>query len=392
MNAPSPFPSALASTAIGASLLHRITGRLKFKPLVYGYANARVHGLYSRFLTPDQQHAMLSAPSTDSIVELLERTSYKDDLVALSLQFKGDDLLELAVSRNFARFSKLLLSFSPQEARPVLRALMGRWDAHNIKVVLLARRQKKPFEQVVPYLVLAGSMPQDTLHELYGAKDGDEVLHLLRTSPVGRSITESRNGDVRGAERLRKLILTCDSADSLQPLLDELYRLVYQIAMRSTKSLGDADSEAVGRMLARAADEKNLSTTLRLLAVEVKPSEVKRYLVPGGMIPATKWVELAQAGAESPVAQRLAWRMGCTAALQTYAKDHSISNFEVALARISVDQSVRAFKRSQLSIGVLVGALLLKEQEMANIRKIVRGHALRLSGDEIEKMLVQVHA
>ncbi|VVB56848.1 V-type ATP synthase subunit C [uncultured archaeon] len=390
MNVPSPLPSLNAFAP--ADLLSRITGRLKFKPLVYGYANSRVHGLYSRFLTPEQLHALLTAPGPDAMAELLERTAYKEDLVALSLQFKGDDLLELAVSRHFARFCKLLLSFSPAEARPVLSALLGRWDAHNLKVVLLARRQKKPFEQVVPYLVQAGSMDEERLRAIHAAPSGEEVLHLLRASSVGRALTETRNGELRAAERLRKLILSVDSADSLQPLMDEFDRLVYQFAMRSTKGLGDSDSEAVGRMLARSADEKNFSTVLRLRTVEAKTSQVRHYLVPGGSIPASKWLELAQAGPDSPAAQRLAWRLRCTAALQAYVKDRSLSQFEVALARLSTEQSVRAFRRSQLSIGVLVGALMLKEQEMSNIRKIVRGKSLRLPAAEIEKMLVRVHA
>jgi vacuolar-type H+-ATPase subunit C/Vma6 len=55
-------------------------------------------------------------------------------------------------------------------------------------------------------------------------------------------------------------------------------------------------------------------------------------------------------------------------------------------------RSIRILRSSQMSIGVLVGALLLKEQEMGNIRKIIRGKTLRLPPEEIEKMLVRVHS
>ncbi len=389
MNTPSPSPPGAASMA---GPLLRIGSLLSFRPLVYGYSNARVHGLYSRFLTPDQLHSLMAAPAPEAMVELLERTSYREDLVALSLHFKGDDLIELAVSRHFARFSRLLLSFSPAEARPVLTALLGRWDAHNLKVVLLARRQKKTFEQILPYLVLAGSISESALRAAHTAKDGEEVLHILRTSPAGRAVMEGQSGDPHAAERLRRLILSLDSAETLQPLLDELYRLIYLFAMRASGSLSGSDMEEVSRLLRRQADEKNLSTILRLRAVGVKPSEMRHYLVPGSSMPASRWMELAQGGPDLPAIQHLAFRLGWTQALKAYASDSSLPKLEAAMARLSATEGVRTFRRAQLSVGVLAGALLLKEQEMANIRKIVRAKALGLPAAEIENMLVHAHS
>ena len=44
-----------------------------------------------------------------------------------------------------------------------------------------------------------------------------------------------------------------------------------------------------------------------------------------------------------------------------------------------------------LSLGALVGYLFLKGQEMANIRKIVRGKQYGLSPQQIREMLITVN-
>jgi len=391
MISPTPLQTG-GNRASGPSLLASIKGKLVFKPLVYGYANARVHGLYSQFLTPEQLHALTIAPTTDSMVELLERTSYKEDLVALSLQFKGDDLMELAVSRNFARFATKLLNFCPAGAEPVLRAILARWDVHNLKIVLLARRQKKTFESVLPYLVLAGTLDEDKLRLFYSAPDPETIYHLLRVGESGQILNLTLENEPRMTERLRKTMLAIDSVPTLQLMMDELDRLTYFMTLKATSGFGDKDMASVISLLSAAADEKNLSTILRLRAVGVRPSEVRKYLVPGGHFPENKWVALASEGPESPAFRSVCARMGWAGALVQYDKDHSLSNFEVSMARLSAMRSIKAFRSSQMSIGVLVGALLLKEQDMGNIRKVIRGKTLRLPPAEIEKMLVHAHS
>lgn len=376
----------------GAKLLRRIASMLSFKPLVYGYANARVHGLYSRFLTKEQLHYLMAAPSTDAMIELLERTAYREDLVALSLHFKGDDLIELAVSRHFGRFSRLLLSFSPKEALPLLNALLGRWDSHNLKVVLLARKQKKPFEQILPYLVIAGSIDESMLRAIHSAKNGEEILHLLRISPGGRALLEleGKTG-MHSTDRLRNLIRNIDSAESLQPLLDELYRLSYIFAAHACDGIYGEDIDEISTLLRMRADEKNLSTILRLRMIGItKGLQVKNYLVPGGSIPTWQWIEIAQNGIETTAVERLAFRYKWGKAIKQYLQDSSLPNLEAQLEQISAIAGVRAFRHSQLSAGVLAGALLLKEEEISNIRKIVRAKAYGLREEEIEKMLVLV--
>ena len=212
--------SASIKSAKKGGILSGLGDLFSFKPLTYGYANARVHGLYSQLLDAEMLKQLMAAPSSDALIEVLERTPYKDDLVALSLLFKGDDLVELAVGKQFARFAEQLLDICPARDKSVLQALLSRWDAHNIKVVLLARRQKEPFEKIAPYLVLAGSLKEAELKEIYGAPNADEVYRLIRLTSTGAALSNLLRASSLGeAERFHKLILQLDTTTSMQAIL-----------------------------------------------------------------------------------------------------------------------------------------------------------------------------
>ncbi|MFZ5501816.1 MAG: V-type ATPase subunit, partial [Candidatus Micrarchaeota archaeon] len=67
-----------------------------------------------------------------------------------------------------------------------------------------------------------------------------------------------------------------------------------------------------------------------------------------------------------------------------------MADLEIALEKSIAAQKVTAFHRSALSVGVIIGFLLLKEEEMNNLRKIAKGKAFELPESEIRDMIVTV--
>ena len=72
--------------------------------------------------------------------------------------------------------------------------------------------------------------------------------------------------------------------------------------------------------------------------------------------------------------------------------DHitSLVDLEIELEKALAREKVAAFHRSILSIGVILGFLLLKEEEIHNVRKIAKGKEFAIPFDEIKKTLVTV--
>ncbi|MCX6769110.1 MAG: V-type ATPase subunit [Candidatus Micrarchaeota archaeon] len=79
-----------------------------------------------------------------------------------------------------------------------------------------------------------------------------------------------------------------------------------------------------------------------------------------------------------------------TEAEKLYASDRQLSHFEVVFERSLARRSLKAMYRSVMSIGALVGMIFLKEEEMHNIQKIVRGKALGLPQEKVSGMLILV--
>ena len=69
---------------------------------------------------------------------------------------------------------------------------------------------------------------------------------------------------------------------------------------------------------------------------------------------------------------------------------NALTDLEVALEKSIAERKTRAFQRSILSAGVLFGFLLLKEEEVNNLRKIAKGKEFRMPESEVRAMLVIV--
>jgi vacuolar-type H+-ATPase subunit C/Vma6 len=65
-------------------------------------------------------------------------------------------------------------------------------------------------------------------------------------------------------------------------------------------------------------------------------------------------------------------------------------HFEVQLERSIVERGLRALRTSVLSVGAIASFIFLKEEEISNIRKIVRGIEFGIPRDEIREMVVPI--
>lgn len=378
-------------------MMEAVRSKMTFKPLVYGYANSRVHGMVSALIPGARLREIADVRTVDALIEMLERTPYKDDLVALSLRFKREDLVELALGRRFAGFASKLLRITPAQGRPTVRALLARWDVHNLKTIILARKQKKKFEDVAPYLVLAGSLREEELRELSGTGGAEGFYATLRATTFGREFL-SRSPARVDPGQIRKMFMTLDSETAvIEPLLGALDVYAYQLADESV-SPGDEDADAVRALLRREADAKNMSTVLRLVKAAEGAADrtsrlaaVRHYIVPGGSMDKRMWALVASEGSVEDIVAAAAHKIPTLqVALAKYRESRSVSSFEIALAATNVREGLKTFHLSGVSLSVIVGALLLQETEMNNIRKIVRAKAQGLPDEEIKKMLVLV--
>ena len=382
----------------GADPVMFAASALKFKPLVYGYSNARVRAMRPHLLTRRQAEDLLKVQTTAAVIEYLSRTTYKNDFSGLPAKATDEERVELAVSKNFARTAQKLLRITPKKDRPTLLAFLTRYDIHNIKTILLSRKLGKPREETEALLVPAGSISQKELSSLLSAKGAEEFYALLRGTDFGSKFLVSASVKGIPKEQMKALFQNPGSeASKLDIFISALDFHYYETASYVVSSSKENDAQAILGLLRSEADAKNIMTALRLKRTGADKKTTNAHMVGGGSISRALLEKIAGAkdlheavSHSSAFFQSQTGKDEIAKAEERYRQDGQLSHFEVVFEKSIARRGLHALRRSIMSIGALVGFLFLKEEEMKNIHKIVRGKSLGLTPDRISEMLVLV--
>src|SRR3989338_1949288 len=102
---------------------------LAVRALTFGYANARVKAMKQSLLSSRETQALAEAKDNEELFVLLERTSYKHDLVSGALREKTiPDQIELACSHNFSGTLEKIIQITPKKHREKIRKLFEKYE------------------------------------------------------------------------------------------------------------------------------------------------------------------------------------------------------------------------------------------------------------------------
>lgn len=366
------------------------------KALTYGYANARVRSMRPALLSRRQAEDLLKVNTSAAAIDYLSRTNYRNDFAGLPAKATDEERVELALGRNFSRTARKLLEITPKHNRRVLSAFLNRYDIHNMKTIMLGRKLGKGREETQALIVPAGTMSAREIASLVNAKGADDFHAALRGTAFGAKFLTSASMKHISQEQLRALFQNPAESAKLDVFLSALDFYYYEMA--SAIALGEGkDAQAIAKLLRSEADAKNIMMVLRLKKQGAERKAIAGLMVDGGKLSRATLEKLASAkDAHEVVSLSSGFFISQTgrdefaAAEQRFGQDGMLSHFEVVFERSIARRSLHALRRSMMSVGAIVGFLLLKEEEMRNIQKIVRGKALRLPPDKVAEMLVLV--
>lgn len=358
-----------------SSPLAAAAGLLTFKPLVYGYANARTRAMKGELLKKQQVLDLLGAKTQSGIIEMLSHTQYKDGILALSLRFKNEELIELALGQNFASNAQKLLRIAPAQSRTALLAFMERYDILNIKTILLSKRLGKKGEEMAHFTIGAGSLTFQDLKAMWELPDALSVLNYLRFSEIGQKLFALQSFSKAKAS------VSSTASNSYELLFHMLDSYYYASATAAISGPGK-DSKLLRSIILSEADAKNTLTTLRCKAAGMTSAQTLSHLVTFGNL-RKGFFEFLANEKDLPSAISAARKK-----FNLSQKSEPISSLETELEAKLASTSLHALSFSMMSVGAIAGYLFLKEEEMNNIRKISRGKALGLTNEQISQMLV----
>jgi len=353
----------------------RIFGGITGRAQSYGYSNARVKAMKAALLPRDATEEMLSAAGVGGVSAVLDRTDYKEDFAEPGLKYSGADLVEFALSRNLARRARKVLAFTPKEARPAVLSVLEKWDAYNLKTILLAKHLGHAPDDVAPFLVPAGAFTPITLKRILERGSVEEAVEFIGRTSYGIA--------------LRPLLPEYRKSRNILPLLNAIEKSFYGRLSGSIPA-GLPDSGRILELVRTEIDNRNIMNILRGKRDGASDREIKSYLISGGSLRPNFLKQLLQAKTLEDAVKAVGEKYRLEAELASFREGKSLTGIEDALGRRVIALGLKALRHCILSPGAIVGYIYLKENEMLNIRKIVRGKEFNVPVDKLRDTLVAI--
>jgi V/A-type H+-transporting ATPase subunit C len=346
----------------------------------YGYVNARIRGMKSHLLDRHALENLIFQPDMESLIADLEKTPYRNDIIAAKVQYSDVLCIEYALRKNFTRtFRKILKFVKDSEAERYIRIFLHRWDVQNITTILRGKNIHVTNEEILDCLVPAGELDEATLTELIKQPDVRAVIDMLATWEIvyARPLTEhykefADSGDLA--------ILEC--------ALDRYY---YENALETvrTRSYNNA---LIRDILGTEIDVVNIKTILRMIRDHVKEDVVLDFLIEGGKELNVKDLEhlvtLHTVNEAVRALEQTPYRF--LADIPETVVMGKISVLEKQLEKYLIRKGVDAFFSDPLSVASVIGYFWAKYNEITNIRIISRCKTADFPLDQLKEELIYV--
>lgn len=344
----------------------------------YIFCNATISAWEARLLSEARLMELAEAPGIVNIFPALEDTEYRPQLAEVT---KGVEVDMIAVERALRESLNVryreLVTMVPKERRETVLRVLQRVDLWNLKALITMIHNKVPKEQRLQELIPSPTMPPERLEMLASAEDLNGLLEFLRGSEQFDAISA-------GLEDYEKR--------GLIALLSALDKHYYTSLWKDVQAKR-AQRSILNAMVGYEIDSVNIKLILRLKREGAPPDEIDRYLVRPSH-------ELTDAMLKAMITAediRSAIQMIHT---NTHGKVLSealpqIEEKGISAAERALDEAYlklcRWFGLTQFfSIAPVISFICMKENEMRNLRAIIRLKADGVEPQKIKEKIMRV--
>lgn len=347
----------------------------------YGYSNARIRGMRSRLMSREFLDNLIASHDVGALIQALSDTEYGPDLDDVLIKGRDATTIDEALKNNMVRTFRKVHSVLNEEAGYVLTTLLGRWDVFNIKTILRGTHMHLVNEEIAEGLLPVGYLSQVELDALAMLEDVRAVVDTAATWGLPYA-SAMRAGYV-------EYMKSGELAD-LELAMDRYY------SDWANSRLGrrGANMRIARTLLERQVDVMNLVMVFRLQKSDVGDMDVDSFFLEGGhSIDIDMYRELAQMSDVDEVLDRLRttpYGKALDEVAVKYLEENSIAVFERALEDHLVRKATALGASDPLGVGVAIAYLWSKQNEVTNLRIIVKGKAVGMPEDRVRGELILV--
>lgn len=338
----------------------------------------------SRLLTRRELDNLSEAGNIQALIADLARTPYRRPLEVALVHLVGREAVSRGVRAELEGTLARIHRFYDGDAGSNVELVLQVYDVHNLKAILRGLTSHATPGEIEAALLPVGQLTGDILAELARAANPRTAIDLLASMSLPSAIPLLRlRAERPGAGTLE-----------MEVRLEQWY---FEEAFAR---LQESRDETLAAALRLEADLTNVQTVLRLAAKPEEQDAIREWLgtdevgsllVGPGRIPLAMLVRAANRETVADAVQVLAetaYAGPLQAALSVYRETGRLSSFERQLHRYRLDTFARLIARDPLGIGVVLGYLALKVNEVNNLRWIANGIHLRMTPENIRAELM----
>lgn len=327
----------------------------------YAYAVTKIRAIENRLLGKESLYKMIEAKTLEDTLKVIVDAGYGADSVAANV-YDYENLLREEQKKLYG----LLKDIAPKPDLFDMFMIMN--DYHNIKVILKSEFLLKENDHL---LVDTGTIPVNSLKTMIKERKMANMHPVMR-----EAVLES----IDNFNRVR-------DSQNIDVILDFA-------GMKQMVTLAkESGNEFLVNIAVIIADLTNISSFLRVRHMKKSWDFLKKVLVDGGSIGIKFFMEKLQDPLESFIEKMRAFRYEkvCEEGAAWFQKTGRLDKYE-KMADEYVLSFVKKARYTSFGIEPLVGYLVLKENEIKNVRIIMTGKINGIPSEIIKERLRDTYA
>jgi V/A-type H+-transporting ATPase subunit C len=317
----------------------------------------------SHLLTKDFFMRLVEADSFEAIHSMLDQTVYRREMNEAVLMSPDRPDYDQALSINLVAALRKILDGTGGEPHKLVNLLLTRYDVLNVKTILRGKKGNATPGEIVSTLTPVGNLRMDVLEQLAREREIRQVIDQMATLRINyaRPLTSALGDFVKHDQDLAVLELALD-------------RWHFADVMKQLKGR-DRNVDMVRQMFTAEIDMRNISTLVRIRGIRLDDEEVTDMRLPGGSLNPQQFLDLDRLGDIVRIVGEYpdpSYRKLLEKALSEY-QEIDVVAFDRELERALIKQGVAMSNVDVLGIGVIIGYMWAKQNEIINLRIVLRG-------------------
>jgi V/A-type H+-transporting ATPase subunit C len=346
--------------------------------LGYEYGNTRLRAMKSQLIPKEMLESLASTETIESYITALTKTPYSRAIESAITRVSGLAIITEAIHQDLNETVGKIQTFYEGTAASCVEQLLRDYDLQNLKAVLRGLSQQIAPDEIMAAILPVGVIPESIWKLLIRCEGSREAIDLLATlgQPFAQPLLELR-AENPGA-----------SIADMELALEHSYF----IQVKDFTLTSGGVPVALVASLNLEADLENISTAIRFAYAPAERARLnhhglRRYFVGPGEI---SFQTLESAGEQDSlqaaiqILSNTPYAKILWSGLKSFEDSGRLSDIELYLRRYRLHWSRVQMSKDPLGIGVPIGYLALKTNEVGNLRWIA--HGLRQG---IDKQIIQ---